>query len=200
MEERGKDEAEKIDWSAPRLICVASDYKKFDEHAIRQINRNIDLIRYKRFGDDLLALELASTVTADAAPAAQALSGSGSRTKRTGDRPMSEILEEMTPEMHDLYQGLRDFVLGLGDDVNEKTLKQYVAFRRIRNFATVAVQKKNLRLFLHVDPATVDLEEEFLRDVTEIGHWGTGNLEVSIADRTDLKRAEPLIVRAYEQH
>ena len=197
LEKMDKDAADKIDWSAPRLICVASDYKKYDEHAIRQINRNIDLIRYKRFGDELLALELATTVSADSTP--DTSPDQPASKKRASDKLISEAIEEMSDEMRDLYQGLCDFAMSLGDDVNQKQLKLYVAFRRIRNFATVAVQKKNLRLYLHVDPSTVDLVEGWTRDVSNIGTWGTGNLEVWLKSLADLKKAEPLIVRAYEE-
>ncbi|WLS05267.1 hypothetical protein [Shinella oryzae] len=45
-------------WTVPRLICIAGDFTRYDEHAFKQIARNIELIRYRRFGDDLLMLEL----------------------------------------------------------------------------------------------------------------------------------------------
>ena len=47
MEKVGKDIADKIEWSMPRLLCIAGDFTKFDEYAVKQINRNIELIRYK---------------------------------------------------------------------------------------------------------------------------------------------------------
>ena len=49
--------ADKIDWTMPRVICIASDFTKYDESAIKQMNRNISLIRYKKFGKDLLMFE-----------------------------------------------------------------------------------------------------------------------------------------------
>lgn len=42
------------------------------------------------------------------------------------------------------------------------------------------------------------MEEGFTRDMRETGHWGTGDLEVWITDKSSFKKAEPLIVRAYE--
>jgi hypothetical protein len=60
MEKLGKTAADAIDWSAPRLVCIAADFTKYDGHAVQQINRNIELIRYRRFGDELLLLELAN--------------------------------------------------------------------------------------------------------------------------------------------
>lgn len=67
MEALGKATADQIDWSAPRLVCIASDFTKYDGHAVQQINRNIELIRYRRFGEDLLLLELANTSSAGSA-------------------------------------------------------------------------------------------------------------------------------------
>lgn len=193
----GKAVADAIDWTAPRLVCVAADFTKHDVHAVRQINRNIDLIRYRRFGKELLAMELLTSTTADALPGvAPPPKGNGGKT--VGDRPVALALAEMDDRMRDLYEGLRALVLGLGDDVSEKHLKLYVAFRRIRNFVSVVVLKNELLVFLKVDPDTITLEEGFSRDMREIGHWGTGDLRLTIRDKQDLQKAEPLIVRSYE--
>src|SRR5215469_15926972 len=42
--------ADAIEWTTTRLLCIASDFTKYDEHAVQQINRNIELIRYRRYG------------------------------------------------------------------------------------------------------------------------------------------------------
>lgn len=57
IEKLGLKEADKIDWTMPRIICIAGDFTKYDESAIKQMNRNISLIRYKKFGNDLLMFE-----------------------------------------------------------------------------------------------------------------------------------------------
>jgi hypothetical protein len=56
-----------IDWSAPRLICVAGDFNRYDDHAIKQMQRNIELIRYRRFGTELLLLDLLTATSAKGA-------------------------------------------------------------------------------------------------------------------------------------
>ncbi|MEU1820825.1 MULTISPECIES: hypothetical protein [Streptomyces] len=50
-------------WSNPRLICLAEDFTRYDVHAIGEIQRTIDLVRYRYFGNDLLALESVPSVT-----------------------------------------------------------------------------------------------------------------------------------------
>ena len=89
-------------------------------------------------------------------------------------------------------------MLALGDDVQMNTLKLYVAFKRIKNFACVQVQAKVMQVYLKLDLPANELEEGFTRDVHDIGHWGAGNLEVTIRSDDDLKKAEPLFAKAYE--
>jgi predicted transport protein len=74
------------------------------------------------------------------------------------------------------------------------------AFRRINNFACVEIhpQTRKLLVYLKTDPGSITLEPGFTRDVTKIGHFGTGNLEVAIGDRVDFERAQPLILTSYQ--
>lgn len=198
LERFGKDSADAIDWSAPRLICVAADFTKYDGHAVQQMNRNIELIRYRRFGTDLLLLELVNAVAANAAKSTGAKT-TGKAAKGTGpDKTVAEWLSELTLSMRELFESLEGYVLSLGDDVQRKDLRLYIAFKRIKNFTTVVFQKDRLLLYLRVDPATVELVEGFTRDVREVGHWGTGDLCIVIQNVGDLERAKPLIRQAYE--
>ena len=196
----GADRAEAVEWSAPRLLCIAADFTRYDEHAVQQINRNIELIRYRRYGDELLLLELVNASTA--APEGQAIStppGPLQAIATNNDRVTASLaVERLDQEHRALYEQLRTFLLGLGDDVQERILKQYVAFRTLRNIATVVVRSRTLEVYLPLDPTAVDLEEGFTRDVREIGHHGTGSLEVSIGSADSLQRAKPLLVRSYE--
>jgi predicted transport protein len=79
-------------------------------------------------------------------------------------------------------------------------LKLYFAFRRLKNFACVEVHTKtrNLLVFVkHPDPASV-AEPGFARDVTTIGHFGTGNLELTLSSKADVEKARHLIELSYE--
>jgi len=52
-------------------------------------------------------------------------------------------------------------------------------------------------LYLRLSPDAVQLESGFSRDVRNIGHWGTGDLELTIRDDKDLEKAKPLLIRSY---
>jgi len=193
-----KEDSENIDWNNPRLLCIAGDFTKYDEHAVKQMNRNIELIRYRKFGDDLLLLELVNVVEAKSNGSGH-VSSSQSKSKQEY-KTVSDHLESANQELTDLYHALRDYMMNLGDDVQEKTLKYYFAYKRIKNFACVEVyaQSNKLQVYVKLNPDDMQLEEGFTRDVRNIGHFGTGDLEITIRNKEDLEKAEPLILKSYE--
>ncbi len=203
LDRYGKGSADAIDWLAPRLICVAADFTKYDGHAVQQMNRNIELIRYRRFGIDLLLLELVNAVNAKAGAGSKATAvkeGAAAKGgKGTGkDKTVAEWLAEISSPLRELFDSLEGFVMSLGDDVQRKDLRVYIAFKRMKNFVTVVIQTDRLLLYVHVDPKSVPIVKGFSRDVSNINHWGTGDLELAVNDTASLERAKTLIQVAYE--
>lgn len=202
LDKLGKKDAEGVDWSAPRLICIAGDFNKYDDHAVKQIQRNIELIRYRRFGPELLMLDLVAATSVKGSPAASAgtMSSEVAIPAVGKYKTISAVIEELDTSMVDRFEALRAAVVALGDDVQEATLRLYVAFKRIKNFACVEFRPTAAKILIYVkvDPESVKLESGFTRDVSNIGHFGTGDLEITLSKSEDLERAMPFIKRSYE--
>lgn len=195
IEKLGLKAADDIDWTMPRVVCIAGDFTKYDESAIKQMNRNISLIRYKKFGDDLLMFEQINENIADA------ISEDTSVSKpKSSDKTFEEQINGADKEIKVLYQNLSNYILSLGDDISETHLKLYAAFKKIRNIVTVVALKKKLVINLPIDVSTVTFEEGFSRDVTNIGHWGCGAVEVQLKNKADFEKAKALIDRAYNEN
>tara|TARA_B100001167_G_C16770547_1_gene306927 strand:- start:156 stop:1073 length:918 start_codon:yes stop_codon:yes gene_type:complete len=198
--ELGMEAAQSIDWNGPRLICIANNFTKYDEHAVKQMNRNIDLIRYKEFPPDLLLLEQLTSTTAIGSSGVSSgqvqVSHTGAAVYRA---TVTDHLEGASSEMLDRYGLVRDYLLACGDDVQEKTLDNYVAFRRIKNFACVQLRNQigKILVYLRVDPSNIELEDGFMRDMRNKGHYGTGDLELNIMSDDDFERAKPYFDKAY---
>jgi predicted transport protein len=200
LEKVDKAAADAIDWSAPRLVCIASDFTKFDGHAVQQMNRNIELIRYRKFGDDLLLFELANASTASASKAKLGKASKAPVTAATGgtDKTYAEHLSALPHDLKLVLTSLVNYASSLGDDVQPKELKLYMAFKRLKNFATVVLTKKGVLLFLHLDPAPVVKAMNNARDVSNIGHWGTGDVEITLTSMKEFEEVKPLLMAAYE--
>jgi len=102
--------------------------------------------------------------------------------------------------VRNVYDELEKRLKSFGDDVSVHPQKHYVAFKRSRNFASVQVysQKKQVRIFLNIDPETVDLSRSGVRDVRQIGHFGTGNLEITAKIKRDLDVFVDLFEQSYK--
>ena len=196
IEKLGLKAADNIDWTMPRVVCIAGDFTKYDESAIKQMNRNVSLIRYKKFGNDLLMFD---HINENVATAIQDTESPITKAKYA-DKTFEEQLKNADASIKTLYQDLTNYILSLGDDVCETHLKRYAAFKKIRNIVTVVVLKKKLVLNLPLDVNTVAFEEGFSRDVTNIGHWGCGEVELNLQSNADLEKAKVFIDRAYNEN
>jgi len=199
MDILGSEQADKIDWSMPCVICVANDFTKFDEHAVNQMQRNIKLVKYKKFGNDLISLEYLN------APQVQPIEfddGFVKQTKKSNskDKDFDQYFNEAGIKNQNLFYSVRDYILSLGDDVSENRLKLYVAFKKVRNIICAEVYRNNVCLHLRLNPDTVDLAQGFIEDVRNKGHWGTGDLRINLKSVEDFEKAKPLLDRAYNEN
>ena len=173
---------------------------------MQQINRNIELMRYRYFGDQLLLLELVNAQSA-AGPAAN---GGGAVTKKpqrnggnktNSDKSQAERLTDASTELKALFDELCDFTEQLGDEVQRKELKLYTAFKRIKNFVSIVVlpTKKDPRLLVYLKlPGDQAADDGFSRDVRKIGHWGTGDFELHVRSAAELEQVKVFITKSYE--
>jgi predicted transport protein len=100
--------------------------------------------------------------------------------------------------MGELAGAVDEVLLGLGDGVNRVERKQYRAYQRLRNFACMCPpQRSKLLVYLKVNPKDVDLVPDFTRDVSGVGHHGTGDLEIQLRTLKDVERARDLFRASY---
>lgn len=208
MDKLGQEAAASVEWSSPRLICIAGDFTRYDGHAVKQINRNIELLRYRRFDRELLLIELVhaphSTLRTPPSPAPESAQEDTAPTPSTRDPYQSQRIDyriaNASPELREVWDAAATALSAMGDDVQVKALKNYVAFKRIKNFACLEVypSAKTVVAYLKLNPDDGVLEPGFTRDVRQIGHFGTGDLEVVMRSPADVARAQMLFQMAYD--
>jgi predicted transport protein len=195
MDQLGTDAAKQIDWTNPRLVCVAGDFTRYDEHAVRQNNHNIELVRYRDFGGELLALELLTSVSTTST-----VEHTGSSSSPTSEPTVVDYLAKASEALKNLYSDLDAQLMAFGNDIQKTTRENYFAYKRIKNFACVEVHPQSwaLLVYLKVDPDSIELEPGFSRDVRNIGHYGTGGLELKVKNAEDLAKSEPYLRMSHD--
>jgi len=105
---------------------------------------------------------------------------------------VEEHVAKAKGELRDIADEFFEYVSGLGDDVVASPVKLYVAFRTTRNFCCLEPHAKHLFLYLSLDPA-LGAGCDFCRDMRQIGHFGTGDLEVRVEHADQVAKAKEVL-------
>ena len=196
IEKLGMEAANSIDWSVPCVICIAHDFTKYDIHAVNQMQRNIKLVSYRKYDKDLILFEHLNAPTIK--PISEGVTNDND-TKSYTQKPHVEKLASASDDIKNLYYSICVFIESLGDDIAQNQLKFYLAYKKVQNMVCIEIYNKQIILYLKLNPETVTLEKGFTRDMRSTGHYGTGDLQVTIKNASDFEKAKPLLERAYNE-
>ncbi len=196
-----------IEWSDIRVICLAPNYKKYDLHAVQVMGANIELWTYRLFANDSIYLEdifqkAGTPVSREESGKNPVMIAAGKKaalTRERGGWTLEQHLKSKSDAIRAQVLALQEYIMGLDPAMEEAPKKQYIAYRTTQNIACVEVQRQKILLFLKLDPARFPGPHGISRDVSSIGHFGTGDLEITIRSEHDVGEAKPFIKLAYEQ-
>ena len=196
-----------IDWSDIRVICIAPSYKKYDLLAVEVMGANIELWSYRLYSNGAFYLEevfqrsevVTDGGTAGKNPVMVAAGKKAAITRASASWTFDQHLEGKSDHIQSMARAVQDFMLGLDPTMEEAPKKLYVAYRTTQNIVCMEIQKQKIALFLKLDPKTNLGPPGISRDVSQIGHFGTGDLEVTIKTMQDLDATLPFIRQAYER-
>lgn len=111
---------------------------------------------------------------------------------------LSPTSSSFSKEVRALFDVLSKEILALDSAIVEEYLKLYIAFKAETNFVDVVPQAKRLRLSLNLRFAEINDPKGICRDVTNLGRWGNGDVEISFTDIADLPYIMSLIKQSFE--
>ena len=202
-----------IDWSDIRVICLAPNYKKYDLHAVQVMGANIELWKYRLFSNNSLYLEEifhnshssasnvnhASTDNEYKNPIMVAAGKKAACTRATATYTFDERLQGKSQDMLELTATIREFILDLDESIEEVPKKFYVAYKISQNIVCMEIKNKNIKLFLKLKPTDIPDNTPFCRDVTSIGHYGTGDVEFTVSTESEFNNIKEFISLAYNK-
>jgi uncharacterized protein with ParB-like and HNH nuclease domain/predicted transport protein len=104
-----------------------------------------------------------------------------------------------TGAMREVFKAFRKEVLALDPCVTEEFKKLYVAYKAETNFVDVVPQAKRLILTLNLTFAEINDPKGLCRDVTGMGRWGNGDVEVGLKSLDELPYVMGLVRQSYER-
>jgi predicted transport protein len=101
--------------------------------------------------------------------------------------------------MRPLFEAFRKEVMALDPCVNEEVLKYYIAYKAETNFVDIVPQKGRLRLTLNLTYHELHDPRKLARDMSNIGRWGNGEVQVGLNSFDELPYILGLVRQAFEK-
>lgn len=198
-----------VDWSDIRVICIAPEYKKYDLHAVQVMGANIELWQYKIYENGILSIEEVykqntSKLHADAEdpktknPIMVEAGKKAAMTRKTATYTLEEHSKTIDGNILELFNTLRDYIISMDSSIEETPKKHYIAYKTSQNFVCLQTYKRKLTLYLKLNPDEIKPMPKQSRDVRNIGHFGTGDFELTLKDLSDFEETKQLINEAYK--
>ncbi len=189
-----------VDWNAPRVICVAESYNKFDTDTADLLPINIELYRYKLYENGLMTLDSENYQKVKISGVPKLDQGSDTQ-KLQKIYDLDDHLALADPGAKELFNLFKENILAIDKEITEEPKKMYIAYKTTRNFVDVVIKKTKLKLYLNMKSGTLDDPDGIARDLEKpkhIGHWGNGDYEVEVSRVDDLDYVMGLIRQSYD--
>ena len=191
-----------VDWSQSKVIFVSPQFTKYQKQAINFRDLPIELWEVSKFENGtLLFNQLKSPETSESITKVSPRSDIVQKVSREIKVYREEDhLSGLPSEITELYQELKERVLGLGDNIEVRPRKKYVGFVAGTNFVDVHPQKSQLKLWINLSKGELDDPKKMARDVSEVGHWGNGDYQVLVESSETLDYLMTLIKQSFAKH
>ena len=97
-----------------------------------------------------------------------------------------------------LFDMLDRRICNLSPDVKREFKKLYIAYKLDTNFADIVVQKQRLRISLNMKFSEIHDPKGLCKDITGLGRWGNGDVEVFFEHTSEIDDVMALIEQSYD--
>ena len=189
-----------IDWTQSKVIFISPQFTEYQQQAIEFKDLPIELWEISQFENNtVLFNQLKSPDTSESINTVS----SGSKVVQEVSKEVkvyneSDHLKVTSPALKELYENLKSRILELGENIEVKTFKIYIGFIASTNFADIHIYKNSIKIWINLPKGRLDDPQNISRDVSDVGHWGNGDYEISLSSLDDLGYIMTLIKQSYE--
>ena len=184
-----------VDWGQTRVVFVSTSFTDNQIEATDFKDIAIELWEVKRYCNDTVAIT--PIKKSKSAESVKPITQQKPEYKAIADEinvyTEEDLLTKGSDETRELYAKFRDAILNLADGIQVVPTKLYIAFRKDGNLVCMDIQKKQIRMWIGAKKGTLDDAKGLARDVSALGHWGTGDYEVAVTDDKDMEYIMSLV-------
>lgn len=200
LDKLGADAANKItlDWKNPRVICIAESYSKFDIDTVEVVPLRIELFKYRYYDEGIFSLEKINVGSDEVPEQKGSVLAATDKTDKPADKETPSVdsfVSKASPSIQAIFNDLRERILSMDENIEEKPTLFYIAYRLSNNFAEIQVGKNQIKLHLrpklYVDP------EKLVEKIPDSYKW-TMDRRVILKSADKLDYVFGLIEQSYQ--
>lgn len=189
-----------VDWSQSKVIFLANSFTTYQQNAINFRDLPIELWEVKLFDNStMLYNQLVSSDSNESIKTVTKNKTIASVSKEIKVYTLEDHLNNTSEEIKEVFLKLRDRVLALGGNIEERSKKFYISYRVKNGFLYVHLQRSQIKIHIIVPKTELNDPKGMARDVKDIGHYGVGQTEVVFKTEDDLNYILDLIQQSYNQ-
>jgi len=190
-----------VDWSQTRVVFVSPSFTDNQIQATNFKDIAIELWEVKRYTNGTVAIN--PIKKSKSATSIKPIAQQNTELKAIADQIRVYTEDDhrinTSEEIFELYEKFRDAILNLGDDIEIKPQKFYVAFKKDGNIACLEMQKKKMKIYIGAKVGTLDDARGLVKDVSNVGHYGTGDYEIQVTNDNDIEYIMSLIKQVVQR-
>ena len=186
-----------IDWSQSKIIFVSPAFTDYQKQSTNFKDLAIELWEIKRFDNDLISIN--PIKRSKSAPSIK-------QVQHTKDSALDKVTRELvvydedyhlngkSDDVLELYESFKSAILALSTDLEISPKKLYVAFKQGKNnIVSIRLQNKSLKIWINAKKGNLDDPKKLTKDVSNVGHWATGDYELTVSDTKNLEYIMSLV-------
>ncbi|MGL6064255.1 MAG: DUF5655 domain-containing protein [Fusobacteriaceae bacterium] len=187
---------DEIDWSQTRIIFISQGFTKFQKDSLNFKDLPIELYKINRYKGDIISFE--AMKGRENLESINVISSKSEVIKKVSQEIKKYTIEEhfknSSENIVELFNLFLEKIEEMIPNIEIEPKKLYIALKsNKRNIIDFRLQKNSLKMWLNAKKGTLNDSKNLSKDVSNIGHWGNGDYEISISNDEELEYILSLI-------
>jgi predicted transport protein len=196
---------DEVDWSQSKVIFISPHFTDYQKNSINFKNLPFELWEITRYSDDSIGLSKISTesvVDINSTIGDETTNGVVGKVSREVIRYDEEFhisKSKNRPEyVIELYRRLKNRILDMGENIEIRFGKQTIGFSQNKVFTDLILYNKGVGVVINLKKGELNDSLNKTEDLSEKGHWGSGDYRIWLKDEDDFEYTLSLIRQSYQ--
>ncbi|MFA6404600.1 MAG: DUF5655 domain-containing protein [Candidatus Paceibacterota bacterium] len=187
-----------VDWSQSRVIFLAKSFNRYQQNAINFRDLPIELWEVKNYDNStILYNQLLSPEAKESVKSITRNKTIENVTKEVKVYTIEDHTNHINKDTRDLFEMIREKILALGGNIEERPKKKYIAYRTHQAFLYVHIQQSQIKLHIIIGKSKLNDPKGITRDVSKVGHYGGGVTEIVLTKMEEISYIMTLIEQSF---